>query len=183
MYVLTFPLSSLPFLTDLFLAENDADELQKVSKQDVLDLFLARVHPSASHRSKLSVHVISQKPRPQKISAAAAQAFASIVRVNGVAILNEWQDELGSDQPPIAEFIKYWQGILVGDNWTPEATKELLTKIPPLMEKYPADGTDDNAVREGATYIKDVKTFKAALAMSEEPKPLVDWGDLPLSKF
>jgi insulysin len=173
----------IPYRTSSLTAENDANELQKVSKQDVLDLFLSRVHPSASRRSKLSIHIRSQKPRPKKISTAAAQAFESIVRLNGAAILNEWQDELGSDQPPIADFVKYWQAILVEDKWTPDATKELLMKIPPLMEKYPADEGDDNAVREGATYIKDVKTFKAALTVSEDPKPLVEWGDLPLSKF
>jgi insulysin len=166
------------------IADNDAKELRNVTKQDVLDLFLARVHPSASKRSKLSVHVRSQKPRPIKISTAAAQAFESDVRVAGVVVLNEgWSEELGSDQPPVTDFVKYWQGVLETSGLTPEAMKDLLMKIPPLMEKYPTEGEDDDAVRKGATYIEDVKAFKATLTVSEVPKPLEEWGDLPLSKF
>jgi len=35
---------------------------------------------------KLSVHCLSQKPRPKKVSLAAAQAFADLVRTAGFAV-------------------------------------------------------------------------------------------------
>lgn len=156
-----------------------------MTKKDVLELFMTRVHPSSSKRSKLAVHMRSQKPNPQKISTAAAQAFESIVRAQGVASIEEggWQSEIGSDPPTVAAFAKYWQKVLVESGLTPEAMQELSMKMPALMEKYPAEVMDDNAVREGATYIENVSEWKEGLAVSDKPKPLVEWGDLPISKY
>jgi insulysin len=161
--------------------------LKSISKSDVLQIFLSHVHPSSPIRSKLSVHCLSQKSRPKKISAAAAVAFEGLARNAGVAFDDAgWQEELGSNPAPtITDFENYWKGILVEPAVKPEVTQQLLAEIPLVAENHPVqDEDEDGAVRrQGVMYIEDVKAFKASLALSEEPKPLVEWGDLPTSKF
>ena len=36
---------------------------------------------------------------------------------------------------------------------------------------------------KGVNYIEDVKAFKAGLALSDPPKPLVPWDELLTSKY
>jgi insulysin len=163
--------------------ENDANELKNVTKQDILDLFNSRIHPSSPKRAKLAVHLHSQKPRPKKVSSAASQAFEALVQGAGVATVNG-EHTLGTDQPSMLDYLKHWHGVLMEGGMAPERVKELLTKVPGLVEQYPAEGDDDDSVViKGATYIKDVKAFQASLELSEPGRPLVEWGDLPVSKF
>jgi len=172
---------------DFFRRARDAESLKSVTKDDVLKLFLSKVHPSSPTRSKLAVHCRSQVPRPKPVSTAAAQAFEGLVRSAGIAVdEGGWQEELGSDPAPtITDFQKYWQGTLVGPGVNLEVAQQLLGQIPSLVEKYPTEGEDeDGAVkREGVNYIEDVKAFKAGLALSDPPKPLVPWDELLTSKY
>jgi insulysin len=173
---------------DFFRRQQDAETLKNVTKDDILKLFLSQVHPSSPTRSKLSVHCRSQKPRPKKISAAAVLAFESLVRNAGVSFdETAWQEELGSNPAPnVVDFENHWKGILVEPAVTTEVAQQLLGEVPALVERNPAEVVDEDGVivkREGVTYIEDVNAFKAGLALSEVPKPLVEWGDLPMSKF
>lgn len=69
-------------------------------------------------------------------------------------------------------------------NVKPEVAEQLLKEIPTLIEKYPVEGeNEDSLKKEGVTYIDDIKVFRKTLTKSEDPKPLVEWGDLPTSKF
>ena len=122
----------------------------------------------------------SQKPRPKGISKAAAQAFNSLVRASGVVLPDdgEGQDQV-EGKLTVAAFVAKWKDVL-GDM---EQAKELLDAIPALAEKYPVEGEDDDLRREGAVYIEDLESWKEGLELAEEAKPLVDWGDLPVSKF
>jgi insulysin len=70
--------SSLP-------GERDAD-LEEITKKDVL-LFMKHIHPSSPSRSKLSVHLVSQKlPSPKIITIAAAEAFEDVVRNSQLSV-------------------------------------------------------------------------------------------------
>ena len=53
--------------------------LETVTKDEMLSLFLTRVHPSSPSRSKLSVHMISQKTRPKRVSVEATTSFEAAV--------------------------------------------------------------------------------------------------------
>ena len=166
---------------------HDAETLKSVTKEDVLKLFLTKVHPSSPTRSKLSVHCLSQKPRPKKVSLAAAQAFADLVRTAGFAVDEAaWQEEMGSDPTfTIIDFEKYWKGILVEPGVKAEEAQQLLGQISSLVEKYPAQEEDENGVvrRAGVNYVEDIKAFKAGLPLSEPPRPLVPWDELMTSKY
>ena len=147
---------------------------------------MTRMHPSSPTRSKLSVHCLSQKPRPKQISAAAGQAIASLARAAGVAVDDaDWREELGSDPAPsIADFEKYWKDVLVEPTVKPEVAQQLLGEIPSIVEKYPAEGDiEDSVKRPNVTYIDDLKAFRATLTRTDTPEPLENWGDLPSSKF
>jgi insulysin len=151
-----------------------------VTKQDILDLYNNNVHPSAPHRAKLSVHLHSQKPRPKQISEAAAQAFEEKVVDGGIMPAGGIADELGAGtQMSVADFVEHWKNVL-GDD---AQAKGLLADIPALVDKYPATEEDIGRRLVGPIYIEDVAQFRKGMRLSEDPKPVVAWGDLPVSKF
>ncbi|KAG6860960.1 hypothetical protein C0995_005624 [Termitomyces sp. Mi166 len=166
-------------LSDRILGGSDARLLQGVTKNDVLDLFLSRVHPSSTTRSKLSVHMISHKTHPKKVSIVASRAFDALLREAGVDA-ETWKTSLSGDETPLAtDFINYWKQALEKE---PDSAR-LINAIPELVERYPAPGEGKDVPRSDVTYIKNLKAFKASLAESVHSGPLVQWGDLPISRF
>jgi insulysin len=154
--------------------------LANVTKQDILDLYNNSVHPSAPDRAKLSVHLHSRKPKPKQISEAAAQAFEEKVMAAGIMLADGIKDdEPGGTQMSVANFVEHWENVL-GDD--PQAN-DLLADIPVLANLHPATEEDIARRLEGPTYIQDVAQFRKGLRLSEDPKPIVEWGDLPVSKF
>jgi insulysin len=145
-------------------------------------MFMNDVHPASKTRAKLSVHMQSQKPRQPRVSSAATEAFAVLVREKALDGVTEtaWKDApSGEDHPPLPDFEKYWKGIL-GDK---DGGQELLGMIPELVAKYPVPGEGEDIPRPGVTYITDVEAFKKGLVASVDPGTMVQWGDLPISKF
>jgi insulysin len=107
------------------------------------------------------------------MSTAAVNAFEELLgrpELNGT-----WKQELDADTAPlVSDFEKYWreQGI----------QPEVMVALPELVKKYPLE--DGASLRkDNVTFIQDVKGFKETLQVSEEARPLVEWGDLPISKF
>lgn len=167
--------------------DNDANFLENVTKDDILALFRSNVDPSSSGRAKLSVHVKSQQPRPPKITVAAMEAFAQKVAERGYKVDEQaWKDALTADgDASVEKFAGYWRDALLAQASTvdPSIAQELTKVVPELMKAYPAADDGSEAVNEGATFVQDPKAFRASLEASERPHPLVEWGDLPTSKF
>ncbi|KAI0636675.1 insulin-degrading enzyme [Trametes polyzona] len=172
---------------DFHRRDNDADLLENITKDEVLALFRSHADPSSSARSKLSVHVKSQKPRPAKISVAAMEAFAKKVAERGYSVDEQaWKDALTAEgEAPLDKFANYWRDTLLAQASTvpPQVAQELTTVVPELLKQYPAADDGKEVVIEGATLVADPKAFRASLEASERPRPLVEWGDLPTSKF
>jgi len=163
-------------------AFENADLLDNVEKHEVMALFRERVHPNAPKRSKLSIHMQSQKPRAPQVSAKAVEAFDGLIKEANPGIDVASIREVFNEANPIAsDFVKHWTDTLsqIGD----DAARDLLAKLPGLMEQYPV--RDENIFSRTAdvTRIKDIKTFKATLEVSCSPQPLVQWNDLPTSKL
>jgi insulysin len=166
----------------LCLGFNDSDLLTEISKDEVLELFLSRVHPSGVKRSKLSVQLQSRKPRPPRISATAATAFEALVGAANIFVDGAgWKEDLTDENPLASEFVKHWQDALSSIDDQEKLT--LMKRIPELMVLYPVDDEVRDVKMAGVTFVEDVKDFKASLEVTELPKPLVEWGDLPLAKF
>ena len=160
---------------DGFLDENDAKLLDTVSKDEVVSLFNTRVHQSSPTRRKLSVHMISQKTRPKRVSPKAASVFeASVLQKLPALEFKDWKSEL-DETPLLQDFSAFWEGEL-GDS--PES-QDLLKTLPSLVEAHPLPGERQHYSKPGATYIQDTKEFKTSLSPSTDPGPIVDWGDLP----
>lgn len=133
------------------------------------------------------------------MSTAAVLAFEALVRGAGVMFdETAWLEEVGSNPAPtILDFENHWKGILGGEGGgesaaggvDPGVGEKLLGEIQNVVEKYPAEVDEDDEFgvgrrkREGVVYVEDVAAFKSALGISEEPRALVDWGDLPGSRF
>lgn len=162
------------------LGYNDSDLLTGITKHDVLELFLSRVHPSGVKRSKLSVQLQSRKPRPPRISATAVKAFEALVTAETTLVdPSGWKEEMADENPFATQFAKYWQDALSGfDNY-----QELMKKIPGLMMQYPVDEEASHVRTAGVTFVENVKDFKSTLEVTGLPQPLVEWGDLPLAKL
>ncbi|KAH7923541.1 hypothetical protein BV22DRAFT_1015236 [Leucogyrophana mollusca] len=169
---------------DFLRRHNDSDLLTNVTKEDVLALFLSRVYPSTSTRSKLSIHLQSRKPRPPRISATAARAFENLVRAADSTVdVAGWKEELGGDSPVVVDFVKYWQGALTESAAAPDIVQGLMEKLPTLMSQHPAEGDKVEDQNNNVTRITDIQVFKSSLQVSKPPQPLVEWGDLPGAKL
>ncbi|KAH9928156.1 Metalloenzyme, LuxS/M16 peptidase-like protein [Fomitopsis serialis] len=172
---------------DFLRRDHDASLVKSVTKADVIALFMDRVHPSSSARAKVSVHLHSQKPRPKKISLGAMEAFEALLLDRGIAIdTQRWREELtGEGEPLLAQFGKYWQDTLssLSPLVSPEIAQELMAALPAIMENNPADADYEGTLKDGVNFVDDPKAFKASLRRADPPRPLVNWDDLPQSRF
>ena len=161
----------------------DADFLGAVSKQDVVSLFLTRVHPSSKTRSKLSIHAQSQKPRPTHVSRAAAEAFVQIAHEQGVNLEDaDWSGSLYADgEPSETQFATFWKNTLA--EGPAGAAEKVFSALPQLTMRFPAEKDATGSLKEDVVFIKDISAFRKSLQVSEPPKPLVDWNDLPIARF
>jgi len=123
----------------------------------------------------LSVQMVSQKPRPQLVSSAAAQAFEVLVR-NSIPDIDEkaWRTSVTEETPSLIDFGRYWVKVLVTDEG-----KKVLAQLPALLKEYPVVVEDDDVSLARVTYIKNQKDFKAGLVPVVNPGPLEQWNDLP----
>ena len=161
----------------------DIEHLTTVSKDDVLSLFLTRVHPSSKTRSKLSIHVQSQKPQSKHVSREAADAFAQAVQEHGAQIEDiDWNASLYADgEPTETQFSAFWKGALV--EAPAETSDKVFAALPHLMEQFPAAKDAQGSLSEDVIHIEDIAAFRKSLKVSEYPKPLVIWNDLPTPRI
>ncbi|KAL1720055.1 Metalloenzyme, LuxS/M16 peptidase-like protein [Schizophyllum commune] len=166
---------------DFLRYERNAELLDNVTKDQVMSLFMERVHPSSTIRSKLSVHARSKKPKPQPISLAAAEAFENVVRGADLGVdASAWRDAVGGeDTISLHDFGKHWVGVL-GQK---EGGKALLAKIPELMKAHPAEVPSEERKLDQVKFIDDLKAFKSTLQVAPNPGPMVQWGDLPTANL
>jgi insulysin len=144
---------------------------------------MSNVHPSSKTRAKLSVHMLSQKPRAPRISLEAAEAFEALVREANLGIEDPsaWRDALGEPPFEAAALGQFWLQSLA-DKPQKEA---LLAAIPGLLKQFPVEGetADPSASTKDITFIEDPTAFRASLKASDDRSPMVEWGDFPLSNL
>jgi insulysin len=154
--------------------------MDEISKDEVMGLFMQSIHPSSKERAKLSVHMISQKPRTPKISLQAAEAFnALVVEANPeFEGPSEWRKTLGEPPFDVSALERFWVQAL-GDN---PGKSALLAAIPGLLKDFPVPGEEEN-VLEDVVYVTDLAAFRTSLKVSDDRAPMVEWDDLPLSNI
>lgn len=154
--------------------------METITKDDVLSLFMTHVDPASKTRTKLSVHMVSQKIRPKKVSLAASQAFETLIHEAFPDIDEKaWKESVeDNDSLSLVEFGHYWLKVLDSDDG-----RKLLAQLPILVDKYPVDGEGEDRRRSDVTYVEDPKALKAGLTVSVDPGPFVHWNDLPVSRL
>ncbi|KAI0032813.1 Metalloenzyme, LuxS/M16 peptidase-like protein [Vararia minispora EC-137] len=164
---------------DFFQRSDDSTFLETVTKADIYAHFMSKVHPSSKTRAKVSVHCLSQKPRPGHISLAAAEAFVHEVKNVPVDVdALHWREELMADgEPTTSDFAKFWQKALAGTS--PAIAGKLLVAMQTLVQKFPSEKDAEGSLNSDVVHIDNVLAFKESLNVSERPYPLVEWKDLP----
>ncbi|THG99965.1 hypothetical protein EW026_g2491 [Hermanssonia centrifuga] len=172
---------------DFYRRQENTQVLSGVTKDEILSLFKTHIHYSSPTRAKFSVHLRSQKPQPKKVSEAAMIAFEENISQRGLAIgSQQWRQELfESGEPLLTQAITYWTQIFSAESSgvSQDTVKDLLLGLSQLAERYPAQSAYEGKTRDSAMPIDDPATFRTSLRISDLPKPVVDWGDLPTSKL
>ncbi|KAI0690596.1 insulin-degrading enzyme [Cytidiella melzeri] len=172
---------------DFNYSDTNVEVLTTVTKADVLSVFKAYIHYSSPTRSKTSIHLRSQTPRPVRISEEAVAIFYQKAKESGLKThAVTWKDELfAHGEPLLAQVSTYWQPILQSkeSGVDVDAAKVLLETLPALAREFPAHGNDEGKLRPGAVLIEDAQVVRASRKVADYPVPVVEWGDLPLAKI
>ncbi|TCD63541.1 Insulinase (Peptidase M16) [Steccherinum ochraceum] len=172
---------------DFLRRDTNIEVLKTITKQDILDFFMKYIHPSSPTRAKISVHMKSGKPRPKKVDAAALPVMAELASSRGVTNIPEaWTEELTADGEALLDpVVAFWKDLLAkdGSGVSSDAAPALLADISAVADKYPAASQREGAIPESVTVLTDMEVLRARLLPSSPPKPTVEWGDLPTSKF
>lgn len=174
---LTLPLRGHTLISILS-GDDDADMLNEITKQEVLSLFLSNVHRSSSQRAKLSVHCVSRKPRSKVLSSTALFEVDAVLEKNGIALPIDWMDKL-----PETKTVSSALEVLKEITPDPAAAVIIEKELAKLAEKYPDESDRHGVLPAGYVAIEDPKKFRGSLQVTEGAIPLVDWGDLPVSRF
>jgi len=158
--------------------DNDADLLREITKQEVLSLFLSNVHRSSSQRAKLSVHCVSRKPRPKILSSTALFEVDAVLEKNGITLPIAWMDQLPEPQT-VSSTVQVLKEVVAD----PAAAVIVEKELAALAEKYPDDSDRHGVLPAGYVAVDDPKKFRDSLQVAEGAVPLVEWGDLPVSRF
>jgi len=165
-------------ILDFHRRDNDADMLNDVTKEEMLSLFLSSVHRSSPQRAKFSVHCVSRKPRPKVLSSMALLEVDAVLEKHGITLPLDWMERL-PETTTITGTLEVLKEIIQDQASATIVENELAM----LMEKYPDDSDRHGVLPAGYVTIEDPKKFRDSLQVGEGAVPLVDWGDLPVSRI
>jgi len=97
---------------------------------------------------------------------------------HGITLPIDWMEKL-----PEAHTIPDTLGVLKEIIQDPAATTIVENELAALAEKHPDDSDRQGILPAGYVTIEDPKKFRDSLQVAEGAAPLVDWGDLPVSRI
>ena len=152
--------------------------MKDVTKEEVLSLFLSSVHQSSSQRAKVSVHCVSRKPQPKNLSSIALLEVDTVLEKYGITPPADWMENLPETRtvPDTLQVLKEF----IRD---PAAAAIVEKELAALAEKYPDESDRHGVLPAGYVAVGDPKKFRDSLQVAEGATPLVDWGDLPVSRI
>ena len=152
--------------------------MKDVTKEEVLSLFLSSVHQSSSQRAKVSVHCVSRKPQPKNLSSIALLEVDAVLEKYGITPPADWMENLPETRtvPDTLQVLKEF----IRD---PAAAAIVEKELAALAEKYPDESDRHGVLPAGYVAVGDPKKFRDSLQVAEGATPLVDWGDLPVSRI
>lgn len=164
--------------------------MDSITLDDVLAIYDAKIDPASKTRSKVSVHLKSQKAQPQRASVEALDAFDALLKQVNARLEDEhtgWRAEVGAEgnAEPLASAVSdFWRAKLEqSEALATEQATELLNALKKLVDENLSSFESEGQIAQGVVHITDPKEFKATLEVACEPKPLVDWKDLQDAKL
>jgi insulysin len=164
------PAVSLVLVADkAFTGETDVINLKAVTKQDVIDLLMSRIHTSSTTRSKLSTHMRSQYTGI-KFDSTSAQPLIESFTKHTIVVDQAALGKLMQSQPDlqtVKDFAK--AAVAKADGLSEESRKEVEGVIEGLKGIEAVKAGGDVKLRESNVFIEDIHAFKAGLLSSKAP--------------
>ena len=169
----------------LILGEIDAGNIGNVTREDVMKLFMERIHYSSPNRSKLSIHLRSQASPSPKFSVEASQVLLPALQEKGVEVQVDDYHKLSAGEPSLANVQAFWSThFKTLPNLSTGDANELLRLMEQLTRTHPSKSEGESGVVDtAAEYIRDVAVFKAGLTVSKAATPVEIYNDLSTSKL
>ncbi|EJC99127.1 uncharacterized protein FOMMEDRAFT_160691 [Fomitiporia mediterranea MF3/22] len=155
--------------------EKDAKLLHDISLPEVRAMFKECLDPSSKTRSKLSVHMRSQKPpKPPKVPAKpnvsihAAQEFMGLLKKEGITVDEKQYKSECEDEFTLPEMQEYLKETCLSELLKNNDTKvqELIGRLKALVEKHPVKPALE------VKHITDGAKFRQGLQLSDVAKPV-----------
>ncbi|KAG9014054.1 Insulinase (Peptidase M16) [Tulasnella sp. JGI-2019a] len=160
----------------------DAENLKSVSRQEVLDLFMEKIHPASKSRSKLSLHLRSQTAPSPKFTVAASVALLNALKLRGVAVQEEDYHRLSAAEPPLSAVKAFWTNHFKSlSDLSKSNVEDLLKTMDRVAKENPAPNSAEDGngkLADDVVYVHEMSTFKAGLAMSRAATPIVLYNDV-----
>lgn len=155
---------------DFLRRETDAKNIRLLTKQDIEFFFDTHIHHESPTRRKLSVHLVSQKQAPAKFSVAASEALLEVLKQENVPVEEDQYRQLSAAEPPLDAVIQFWTKHLEDH----ASSSAILSRIPEISAQHPAAGiTEESNLPESVVRIDDIAAFKARMAVSKAPTPVI----------
>lgn len=164
----------------------EADIVKSLSKDDVLSFFMAYVHPDSPTRSKLSVHLCSQKSPSPRVSLKAAQVLLAHFKAAGIPVKEAEFNAAAKLQLSTDVHQAAWRDYFEKDDpaFDKKIAAELVDLIAKVAKQYPLeDDSVDGKLKDGTVYIDNMAALKSRLLLGPAATPLETYSDLSESKL
>ena len=165
--------------------QTDVAYLRQISRQDVLDLLMERMHPSSPTRSKISTHLRSTF-RGVKFDPSTAQPLMEAFIGHGIPVDQDSLQALMATSPDLKAVQEFAISAISKASLSAEAKKELEDMINGLkgIESEAQSAEEANKLlRPNNILIDNINTFKAGLTPSKAATPLEPFFPPPTHKL
>jgi insulysin len=152
------------------LGERQAQLIEKLTLNDVLEFYDAFLLPSSSTRSKLSIHAHPKAKDLAQFSVVASQVFLEDLKSRDVSVDDAQYTKLSAKEPSV-EAVKTFLAPYLS-TVPEESTTSLLARIDELARLHPVVKADeDSSLPSDVVVIGDLAKWKTALELSPPPIP------------
>lgn len=147
---------------------------------------MAYVHPDSPSRSKISVHLCSQKFPSPRVSLRAAHVLLGHFKAAGIPVKETEFNATAKLQLSTVVHQTAWRDYFEKDDPTfdKRIAAELVDLIAKVAKQHPVeDGSVDGKLKEGAVYIDNMAVLKSRLTLGPAAVPVETYSDLSESKL
>ncbi|WFD42936.1 insulysin [Malassezia psittaci] len=163
--------------------ERDIEQLEQLTKDDVLAFMDTYVHPDSMQRAKSVTHLQAQS-QSTALSAEALEKFFALLRQEGATIPNEMRDAIQAQAQSVEALRELVQMLYTQQSDAlPMPQADLLAAIDRFSTEFPGNPKSKREPENSPAgalpvhNIENVAEFKAALKPSAVPQPVKPWSE------